>query len=286
MKMPRPAPRSVVLLLAALSLASATGCGKYDRGAPPGSHTSGAAAPTPATDDGRLDAKQAGDKPRKAKLEVHAELSIEVESDRTAVDAARSLESLATAHGGFVELSSLHEGDGTSHLVLRIPASEIPAVRAILASAQKDGTVLHETQTSKDVTDALADLDARLRSARQEEARLLKLLDERTGTLADVLAVERALADVRERIERLEADQRAGEGRVDLATVDVFLRAKVSPAADLSLASRVKNAASDGLITARDALTGTFLVLLRVGPTLTLFGGFAFVRRMRRGSTT
>lgn len=276
--------RPVVVLLAALSLVSAAGCAKYDRGAP-ATHTSGASAP-PATE-----AKQATNAPRQAKLEVRAELSIEVNDDRTALDAARSLEALATAHGGFVELSSLHEGDGTSHLVLRLPPSELPALRSILASAQKEGTALRETQTTKDVTDALADLDARLHAAREEEARLLKLLDERTGTLADVLAVERALADVRERVERLEADQRVGEGRVELATVDVYLRSPLSPVADLSLASRVRNAGGDGLAMARDALTATFLVLLRIGPTLALFGGFAFAiwsaaRRLRRRPPT
>ncbi|MEO7093798.1 MAG: DUF4349 domain-containing protein, partial [Polyangiales bacterium] len=249
-----------------------------------GPQATGASAPQ--REAGDATSKATGEK-RTAKLEVRAELSIEVESERTALDVARSLESLATAHGGFVELSSMQQVGGEDHLVLRVPPSELPAVRAILASAQKDGTVLRETQTTKDVTDALADVDARLHSARQEESRLLKLLDERTGTLADVLAVERALADVRERVERLEADQRVGEGRVALATVDVFLRSHVSPAADVSLASRVKNAASDGLLTARDALTGALFVLLRIGPTLALFGGFAFAlwsafRRLRR----
>ena len=280
--------RPVVLLLAALSLASAAGCAKYDRSAPGPSHSAGANAPM-ANADGDQGGKQASTSPRKTKLEVRAELSIEVESDRVALDAARALDALSTAHGGFVELSSLHEGDGSSHLVLRVPASELPAIRAILASAQKDGTLLHETQTTKDVTDALADLDARLHSAREEESRLLKLLAERTGTLADVLAVERALADVRQRVERLEADQRVGEGRVELATVDVYLRSQPTPGTEISLASRIKNAAGDGLGTAREALTGAFLLLLRVGPTLTLLAAFAFAlwsaaRRLRRRS--
>src|SRR3954469_4036815 len=104
-------PRHVVLLLTALTLASAAGCANYDRSAP-ATHAAGPTA-TPTSDQ-----KEAGNAPRKAKLEVRAELSIEVGDDRTALDAARALESLATAHGGFVELTSLHEGDGTSHLVL------------------------------------------------------------------------------------------------------------------------------------------------------------------------
>src|SRR6185436_4221729 len=103
--------------------------------------------------------------------------------------------------------------------------ADLGAVRAALGAG---GTIARESVQTTDVTDALADLDARLRSAREEEKRLLKLLEERTGSLNDVLASERALAGVRERIEQLEAQQRVAQGRVDLATVDVWLRSKAA----------------------------------------------------------
>lgn len=278
-------PRHAVLLLIALSAAAAGGCGKADRARPESSGVSTASTTTSGA--GAHPDEHATTAPRRAKLEVHAELAIEVDSERSAVEVARALESLVTARGGFLELSSLSDSSGTSRVIVRVPPSDLPSVRAIVAAAQKDGTALRETQTSKDVTEALADLDARLHSAREEETRLLKLLGERTGSLSDVLAVERTLADVRERIERLQADQRLGEGRVELATVEVLLHSQSSAAIEPSLTRRIRGAATEGLITARDALVGAFVVMLRVGPLLTIFAAFAFAiwnvrRRLRR----
>ena len=66
--------------------------------------------------------------------------------------------------------------------------------------------MLEDTQGSRDVTDKLVDLDARLRSARATERRLTDLLANRTAKLSDVLEVERELARVRIEIERLDAE--------------------------------------------------------------------------------
>jgi hypothetical protein len=113
-------------------------------------------------------------------------------------------------------------------------------------------------------------VDARRTSALAEETRLLKLLDEKTGSLADVLAVERALSDVRERVERLDAEARVAKGRVDLATVTITLRPAV--AAQPALARRVAEAARDGMETARDVVVGILLLGLRAAPTLAVLG--------------
>jgi hypothetical protein len=54
---------------------------------------------------------------------------------------------------------------------------------------------------SEDVGEAYADMEVRLANGRRLEQRLLELLATRTGSLEDVLAVERELARVRQEIE-------------------------------------------------------------------------------------
>jgi hypothetical protein len=262
-------------LFALVVVVAAAGCAKKDHGA--------AASPTAMSMSqggaaGEQGKSKASSNPRTARLEVRAEFEVDVGDGNRAETLATTLSDLAVAHGGWVEQASLGQGGG--HVVLRIPPTEIGAVRAALAG---QGAIGREARTTKDVTDALADLDARLRTAREEERRLLTILAEKTGTLADVLAVERALSEVRERIERHEAEQRAAEGRVELATVEVFVHARAI-AADAPLGRRITLAAEEGLGTARDALVATVLGLLRVGPTFLVFGAFvaAIVVAVRR----
>jgi hypothetical protein len=221
-----------------------------------------------------------------AALEVHDALSIDLASNVSTSEAAHRLDALATSKGGFVEESSTQGSDdqASAHVVLRVPPSEIESVRALLASMRRQGTTTDEALTAKDVGDALADLDARLSAAQKEETRLLRILDEKTGTLADVLAAEHALSDVRDRIERLQAEQRVSQGRVDLATVDVWLRTRPP---EVSIASRMSSAGRDGLALARDATLGATTLFLRLAPTFALFALFVAVplfalRRRRR----
>ena len=265
-------------MLISLLAALVAGCGKR-------SDKSGAAPPSA---NGPAQSQSGENAQHHAALEVHDALSLDLAADVSPSEATHRLDAFASAQGGFVEESSTQGSDEetSAHAILRVPPTQLEALRALLASMRKDGTTTQESLTAKDVGDALADLEARLHAAREEETRLLHLLDDKTGTLADVLAVERALSDVRDRIERLEAEQRVSQGRVDLATVDVWLRAAPS---DASIASRMSSAGRDGLRLARDATLGATMLFLRVGPTLALFALFVaiplFALRRRRRAT-
>jgi hypothetical protein len=289
--MKRPFFWSFVLisLLAALG----AGCGKradHDGGSAPQKPPTSANAPS-----------QSGENTTSARnvaLEVHDSIAVDLAPNVTPSEALRRLDALATSQGGFVEESSSNTLEGratqgadeetSAHAILRLPPAQLDALRASLASMRKDGTSTQESLTAKDVGEALADLDARLHAAREEESRLLRLLDDKTGTLADVLAVERALSDVRDRVERLEAEQRVSQGRVDLATVDVWLRAAPVEA---SVMNRMSIAGREGLRLARDATLGATMLFLRLAPTLALFALFVAVpffavRRRRRAATS
>lgn len=80
---------------------------------------------------------------------------------------------------------------------------------------------LREVQTA-DVTEEYIDIEARLKNKRQLEARILKLLEEKTGEIKDVVAVENELARIREEIERIEGRLRYLTNQVDLSTVSIY----------------------------------------------------------------
>ncbi len=129
----------------------------------------------------------------------------------------------------------------------------------------------NESLGSDDVTESFRDLTLRISNARREEQRLVELLSRRTGDLADVLAVEREIARVRLDIERMEAEMRATQQRVDLATVTLTVQEQYR--ADLAigplpLLMRFKNAVVDWFRTAAESLVGASLVVLQVAPML------------------
>ena len=277
--------------VALLALASFNaGCSKRASDAAPSSSDAPAMAPAAVlTPQARSqnDATPAIAAPtRHAMLEIHAQIEVEVADHARAKSLAMGLGDLARSRGGYVGES--REDNGFIHMILRVPAAELRSARAEIADR---GTILRDSEQAVDVTDAIADVDARLRSARIEEARLLKLLEEKSGSITDVLAAERALADVRTRVERLEADQRVAMGRVDLATLDVTVRHIPVILSEPTAGARIALAAHDG-VTGLQAVTMTLLTTsLRAGPTLLMFAAIGAaillaVRRLRKVART
>ena len=157
------------------------------------------------------------------------------------------------------------------HATIRVPAAQLDA---LLAGIRALGRVQDESLGTDDVTESFRDLGLRTANARREEQRLVELLSRRTGDLADVLAVERELARVRLEIERMEAETRATQQRVDLATIELTIseqyRADLA-ISELPLSLQLKNALVDGSREAGKSLMNAMLFALQVTPTLMLW---------------
>ncbi len=126
-------------------------------------------------------------------------------------------------HGGYVSEARVHGGPHRSaSLEARVPRRRSRAFRAAVASV---GEVVDDAEKAEDVAEQRADIGARLRNARAQEKRLLDLLSDRTGSLADVVAVEQ-LGSVRETIEQIEAQERLLEGQIAYATVKMSITAR------------------------------------------------------------
>jgi hypothetical protein len=187
--------------------------------------------------------------------------------------------------GGYVSQGGVSGPDstGSASFEVKVPATKIGAFRGAVRSL---GDVRVDSEKAEDVTEARADVRARLSNARAEETRMIVLLAERTGTLADVMAVEKELARVRETIERFEAEERVLLGQIAMATVKVQLETSFV-ARDPGAVERLASAGKEGVDVAWAFLLGTGVFLLAAGPTmliLAIFACLAFLgaRNLRR----
>jgi hypothetical protein len=206
-------------------------------------------------------------------MRITVETTVVVPHRDAAVSALRSS---VASFGGYVGEGTVTGGDvgGSASFTVKIPVAGLADFRGKLASL---GEVTRESEKAEDVTEARADIKARLRNARAEDGRLLDLLANRTGNLGDVVAVEKELASVRETIERFEAEERTLEGQIAFATVKIELTTVWVPPPE-SPWQKLVASAKEGLVNAKDVVFGVVTLGLVAGPTLLMFAaaGYAF----------
>jgi len=127
---------------------------------------------------------------------------------------------LAQAQGHVADANLQHaDGDVSwGNLTLRVPAESLDM---LVGWVEEKVTVESLTLTSSDVTAEWVDVQARIDNGLRAETRLQELLATQTGTLADVLSVERELARVRGEIESAEGRMRVLADQVGLSTLHV-----------------------------------------------------------------
>lgn len=120
---------------------------------------------------------------------------------------------------------------------VRVPLAKFDQ---FVAEVEGLGTLWRHSREAQDVTDAYADLDARLRNKQTSEVRLLSHL-QKTGELKDTLEVERELSRVRGEIEQLQGQLNLLKNKTDLATVTVtlFERETYAPLSDPDFSSQI-----------------------------------------------
>ena len=184
------------------------------------------------------------------------------------------LERIAREVTGFIGSLAASGARGAApslHATLRVPASRLDET---LAALKRLGSVQHERQSSDDVTQQSADLDARLANARASEARLGDILKNRTGRLSDVLDVEREIARVRGEIEQMEAQRKNMDGRIAYATVEIEMtteRKAEAVAGPMSISTRLRNAVVDGYANAVERAISLAVFIAEVAPTVLLW---------------
>jgi len=200
-------------------------------------------------------------------------------------DAARTrIEPIVRQSQGYIDRLTVHADTGAARSLsatLRLPADQGDSV---LNQLKTLGRLIQETQNSSDVTSQYVDLSARLSNARNSEMRLLSLLRDRAGDLKDVVAMEREISSVRESIERMEAQQKDLNNKIQFVTIQLELseeyHAELQPSVP-STRTQLRNAAVEGISSSAENIADIAFFLLRYGPSVavwgTVIGGMIFL---------
>lgn len=194
--------------------------------APPGSPPEGMAAPT-AQKVAAPSGGAAAEVPRpQPQLIKKAELTLVVKS---MPDSIKSVTTIAQQQQG--DLLSFHDQKPSNasdrhsaSMQLRVPQERLDATLKALAQL---GIVQSQSLTAEDVSDQLVDTQARLRNLRQSEDALLKIMN-RSGSVGDVLKVSQELSQVRESIERMDAQFKNLQNQVAYSTINLNLEVALS----------------------------------------------------------
>jgi len=184
------------------------------------------AAPAPQEQAFEVTADASALPERQPQLVKQANMSLRLADVEAGIEAIYDL--AAQQQGDILNLQDQQPDTGQPRRVslrLRVPES---ALEATLEALRQLGEVQQQQVTVTDVSNQLVDLQARLRNLRKSEETLLTLM-ERSGSIADVLQVAQELSNVRDTIERLEAQQQQLNTQVTYATVQVQLDATVTP---------------------------------------------------------
>lgn len=193
--------------------------------------------------------------------------------------ARASMEQTAAQAQGYVAqllISSSADNGRTLDATLRIPAAELQTVIERLRGL---GRLESESQADEDVTQRSVDLNAQLSNLATTETRLLQILREKTGSLADVLQVEEAVDRTRGEIEVTKAEQETLSKQLALASLRLRVSEQYRPSLgpnDPPISTRLRNAAIEGYRNLVGAGTALALFLLWVGPTLLVLIGICF----------
>ncbi len=147
-----------------------------------------------------------------------ATISLQVQN----IDATISqIQGITDSLGGMMEQMSSTGGQDAEQasVTIRVPQDQFFTAFDKLKAL---GDVQSQNLGSQDVTEQFIDLEARLKSAQQEEQSLLSLLNQ-TKTVGEVITLENELSQVRSKIESIQGQLNYLARRVDLATISISL---------------------------------------------------------------
>jgi Domain of unknown function (DUF4349)/Putative zinc-finger len=207
----------------------------------------------------------------------------------TAFEKARiDLENILKVHRGYLGDLNVAAPAGmarTLNVSLHVPTDQLEGT---MTQLRQLGRVESESQSGENVTSQYVDLQARLSNARNTEGRLTDLLRQRTGKLADVLAVETEISRVRGDIERMEVERKNLSNQVEFATVNATVKEdykahlQMMPPATFT---QIRNAAIEGYRTVIDGIVSLATFLAWYGPSILFWGALLFFPTRRLWKT-
>lgn len=190
--------------------------------------------------------------------------------------------------GGFITNSTSQvnqSGKKQGSITVRVHADKYDE---LLAEMAKIGKVMNQNITGRDVTEEFVDAEARLKTQRELETRLLQLLSEKTANLTAIVEVEQKLASVRENIEKTEGRMRMLKDQASFSTVTV----SIFEPAILNTSSggffyELERGFEKGLTGFTSILAGLITFIIALSPILAVLGLIVYltVRYIRKKKT-
>ncbi len=171
----------------------------------------GLAQPNPASDSASAEPDR--------KLIRNAELGLTVADVRTA---AGQIRRITEAGRGEIDNLEITEGSGSvsATLLVRVPESGLET--ALVEYKKLAVRTDHEQISGRDVTREFYDNEAHMRNLRAEEQQYLTIMKQ-AHTVSDILEVSEKLSNVRDRIERLQAQIQVMTHEIEMSAVAITL---------------------------------------------------------------
>jgi hypothetical protein len=120
-------------------------------------------------------------------------------------------------------VNSYGEDQVSAYLNLRAEPKWLEGFRETIAgdAVKFDGEVTANTVNAEDLTQYIIDTSARLEAKQTLRERIKALLETREGSLNDILAAERALAEVQGEIDSMSAQLDAAKARVAMSSLSI-----------------------------------------------------------------
>ncbi len=138
------------------------------------------------------------------------------------VDTAQKISKFAQERGGWVVSSNISQSEKilSGSITVRVPAESFDESMEYFKSLAE--RVSNERTQAQDITEEYVDLQSRLKNLEAAESQLLEIM-ERSGTISEVLQVQRELMNVREQIERIKGRMQYLEQSVKMSSITVNL---------------------------------------------------------------
>jgi len=111
----------------------------------------------------------------------------------------------------------------SASLSARIPPA---ALEPFLAGLNQHGTVLQHRRESEDKTDAVIDAEARIKNLTELRDRLRSMLSNRSGSIKDVIEVERELAKTQAELDSIAGVRKALANETELVAIEINFQAQ------------------------------------------------------------
>jgi hypothetical protein len=199
-------------------------------------------------------------------------LSIEVDKFD---DAENKINDVVKKYSGFISNSKStvnSSGNKSGTITVKVPADKYDA---LIAEVTKIGKVMSQNIQANDVTEEYVDLESRLKTQKELEQRLIKLLNEKASKLSDVIEVEEKLASVRQKIESFEGKMKLLKSQSDLSTltISVYEPSMISTSSGGGFFYELGQAVKKGLSGFTNVLAVSITFLIAIIP----LAGFALI---------